>query len=157
MYEPHLSYEPMTKKWNKRFIQLAEHVANWSKDPSTQVGALIVDSGRNVRAMGYNGFPEGVEDTAVRLEDRTQKYPLVVHAELNALGECAELGISTKGAILVCTHMPCANCAGPLVKAGIREWVIKAPSADFKDRWKEEYKFSEIIIRESKIRLTIVE
>ena len=47
-------------KWGQRFLDLAEHVGEWSHDPRTQVGAVIVDDHKRVVSMGYNGFPRGV-------------------------------------------------------------------------------------------------
>ncbi len=47
-------------KWADRFMSLAEHVATWSKDPSTQVGCVIVDKQNRVVSLGFNGFPRGI-------------------------------------------------------------------------------------------------
>ena len=65
-------------KWNKRFIELCEHVSTWSRDPSTKVSAIIVDAEHNVRALGFNGLPRGVDDTTERLENRELKYPKTI-------------------------------------------------------------------------------
>ena len=51
------------EKWDRRFLALAEHVADWSKDPSTKTGAVIVRPDRTIASMGYNGFPRGMADT----------------------------------------------------------------------------------------------
>jgi dCMP deaminase len=77
----------MKKKhiWDLRFLTLAKTVSTWSKDPSTKVGAVIVDKNRRVVSLGYNGFPKGVKDTIEKLEDREQKYKHMVHAERNAM------------------------------------------------------------------------
>ena len=72
------------RKWNMRFLEMAKMVGSWSKDPSTKVGAVIVDDNRRVVSLGYNGFPKGVADNN-RLEDRNEKYKMIVHAERNAL------------------------------------------------------------------------
>ena len=53
------------KKWNMRFLEMAKMVGSWSKDPSTQVGAVIVDDDRRVISLGYNGFPKGVADNQI--------------------------------------------------------------------------------------------
>jgi len=65
---------------------LTAFIAQWSKDPSTKVGAVIIDP-RNKRIIstGFNGFPVGVENTTDRLGTREIKYKMVVHAETNAL------------------------------------------------------------------------
>ena len=116
----------MLNKWDQRFIDLAMHIADWSKDPSTKVGAVVVDpSTRRVVSTGFNGFPVGVEDTADRLENREIKYEMVVHAEQNALVFCGA-PISRLHAIRyptasVCamrsSHYPSKNSARGLPKA----------------------------------------
>src|SRR3989344_2191240 len=74
-----------TEKWDRRFLALAEHVAQWSKDPSTKTGAVIVDPNNRVVSLGYNGFPRGVNDLPERLSNRELKYKIIVHCERNAL------------------------------------------------------------------------
>ena len=96
-------------------MALAEHMATESKDPSTKVGACILDKLGRVMGVGYNGFPRGIKDDA-RLDYRGTKYPITVHAEVNAIlnsrGGC-------EGGSLYCTHFPCAYCAGPIIQSGI--------------------------------------
>ena len=53
----------MVSKWATRFIQMAELVGSWSKDPSTQVGAVITEHNRIV-SLGFNGYPQGISDNA---------------------------------------------------------------------------------------------
>ena len=67
------------KKWDLRFIELAKLVSTWSKDPSTQTGAVIVDPNRRVVSVGYNGFPIGVDDDPERYANRDLKYKMIVH------------------------------------------------------------------------------
>jgi phosphotransferase system enzyme I (PtsP) len=67
--------------WDVRFLELASHIAGWSKDPSTQVGCVVVGPDREIRSTGFNGFPRGIEDAVERLANREMKYPLVCHAE----------------------------------------------------------------------------
>ena len=74
-----------SEKWDGRFLDLATFIAEWSKDPSTKVGAALVRPDRTIAAVGFNGFPRGVLDHVERYEDRPTKYEMVVHAELNAL------------------------------------------------------------------------
>ena len=75
-------------KWDKRFLGLAAHVAEWSKDPSTQVGAVVAN-GKKVVSLGFNGFPQGLSDDH-RLHDRETKYSLVLHAEEIGRASCRE-------------------------------------------------------------------
>ena len=63
----------MSDKWDRRFLDLAAHIATWSKDPSTKVGCVVVGSDREIRSTGFNGFPRGISDDADRLQDRSKK------------------------------------------------------------------------------------
>lgn len=117
------------KRWDKKGMGLAKHIALWSKDPSTKVGAVIFDGYNRVLGVGYNGFPRGVPDDEELLNDREQKYPRTVHAELNAI-----LNSGVGGRTLYCTLHPCAPCAGPIIQYGI-ERVVTPPIEI--ERWAE--------------------
>ncbi len=139
----------MLDKWDMRFLELAEHISGWSKDPSTQVGAVITHArSKRVISMGFNGFPAGVEDTAERLGDRSTKYEMVVHAEQNALmfaGERAE------GATLYVHPLPpCARCAVMIIQAGIRRVVCDQPDFEH-ERWGEAAKIADTMFREAAV------
>ena len=90
----------VNSKWDTRFMKLAREISTWSKDPSSKIGAVIVNDERRILATGYNGFPKGIEDTEERLNDRDQKYPLIVHAEMNALMNALYSGVSVKDATI---------------------------------------------------------
>lgn len=109
--------------WNQRFMELAQHVAGWSKDPSTQVGAVIVNDNKQVLGLGYNGFPRGVHDCAERYNNRETKLLFVAHAERNALDNAA----SVEGATLYSTLFPCTECAKGIIQRGIKTVVTTAP------------------------------
>lgn len=124
----------MSEKWDRRFLGLAEHIASFSKDPSTKVGAVITTSFTNrILSMGFNGFvARGVKDTEERLADRNTKYEMVVHAEINAIlfAKC-----DLEGASLYTWPLPpCARCAALIINAGIKE-VISPPVTQ--ERWIE--------------------
>jgi len=109
-------------KWDSRFLQAAAMFASWSKDPSTKVGAVLVDGERRILGTGYNGFPRGVEDALERLENRDLKYPLTAHAELNAILGCT---LRPAGATLyVYPYPPCHECTKAIIQAGVRRVVI---------------------------------
>ena len=93
----------MSEKWERRFVEPAAQISTWSKDPSTKVGCVVVGEDREIRSTGFNGFPRGIEDDAERLEDRAQTYPLICHAEENAIMHAARIGISLKGNIAYVT------------------------------------------------------
>jgi len=110
----------MDTKWHKRFFQLAHHVASWSKDPTTQVGACIVNEDKQVISLGFNGLPRGVEDLVSRYDDRETKYKFVSHAERNALDNAF---VDTKGSTLYATLFPCNECAKGIIQKGIKTVV----------------------------------
>jgi dCMP deaminase len=108
----------INNKWIKRHISLAKHVSTWSKDPSTQVGAVIARPDNTIASIGYNGFPRGVSDTEDRLNNRSVKYELVVHAEANAIVNARE---PLHGhSIFVHPFCTCSRCAAIIIQSGIR-------------------------------------
>lgn len=121
--------------WNQRFMNLAHHVAGWSKDPSTKVGAVIVNDKKQVLSLGYNGFPRGVHDCAERYNDRSTKLQFVAHAERNALDNAY---IDVDGATLYSTLYPCSECAKGIIQRGIRQVVT---SKDWHDSHADRFRF----------------
>lgn len=125
--------------WNQRFINLAKHYASWSKDPSTKCGAVIT-KGKIQVSQGYNGFPQYVSDSSLRLNNRAIKYPMVIHAETNAIlfAKCDLVGC----AIYVWPMAPCARCAGLIIQSGIK--TVYAPKANEEQlsRWGTEIKLA---------------
>ena len=121
------------QRWHERFIKLAHEVAEWSKDPSTKVGCVLVKNKR-VISTGYNGFPKNISDSFDRLMDREQKYEMTVHAEINAITTAALHGVSTEGASAYITFNPCSRCAAVLINAGI-DSVYVSTANDIPPRW----------------------
>lgn len=112
--------------WDDRFLALAAHIAEWSKDPSTKVGCVIASPDRRVVSTGFNGLPSGVEDSLERLTDRDLKYEMTVHAERNAIISARR---DLTGCRLYVTLRPCSVCAAMIIQAGIAE-VIAPPCED---------------------------
>ena len=139
----------LSPKWHKRFLEVTDVIAGWSKDPSRGVGALIVSPNRQIVATGFNGLPRGFEDTPDRLQ-RPDKYDFVVHAELNALIQCARNGVSPIGCTIYSSFSPCVNCAIAIVQAGI-ESVITYELEDSDARWMDSIEKSVEVFRESGI------
>ena len=142
----------MSEKWDARFLGQAELVAGWSKDPSTKVGAVIVDALNRVVSQGFNGFAKSIKDTRARLSDRAKKYPMVIHAELNAILFAQR---SLRGCTIYIWPMPpCASCAGPLIQVGITRVVSVPPTAEHIDRWGDSYALAQEMFREAGVTVS---
>lgn len=110
--------------WEEYFMGLAHLSGLRSKDPNTQVGAVIVDENNRVVSIGYNGFPSGVSDDEFPWGREggvlDTKYAFVVHAELNAILNSQR---SVRGCSLYVSLFPCNECAKAIIQTGIREVV----------------------------------
>lgn len=142
--------------WDVRFMDLAMMVASWSKDPSTKVGAVLVNDRNEVMGMGYNGFARGVQDLQERLENRDVKYELVVHAEVNAIltaGHRAR-GCRLYVAPAIMSSNICPRCADVAVQAGVKEVLGYCPIPN--ERWAKFNELSTIICDEGKIETVLL-
>lgn len=139
-------------KWHKRFLELAEHISTWSKDPSSKIGAVIVDKNRRIVSTGYNGFAIGVEDKKERLENREIKYKIVLHAEENAI-QFSKQDL-TGCSLYVSGLPPCAHCASLIIQSGIKN--IYAWKQEVPERWKESVELTKQIFKEAKINMHFI-
>lgn len=112
------------KKWDHRFIELAQTVSQWSVDPSTKVGAVIATNDNRILSLGFNGFPKGVDDDPKRYSDRPMKLKLVCHAERNALDNAH---FDVTGDTLYSTLFTCNECAKSVIQRGIARVVTPKP------------------------------
>jgi len=132
-------------KWDRRFVQLAQFISEWSKDPSTRVGAVITRD-RRIVSTGYNGFPQGMSDDAALYANREEKYSRVIHGETNALIFANQ---SLEGATLhTWPFAPCDRCAVQMLQAGIRRFVFPKLSADKVERWGASMERSKLFFKE---------
>ena len=114
--------------WDEYFMGVAMLSAKRSKDPSTQVGACIVNNENRIMSVGYNGMPKGCSDEAFPW-DRVggvldTKYAFVCHAELNAILNCDRGNV--RDCIVYTTLFPCNECAKAIIQSGIKEVVYMA-------------------------------
>jgi dCMP deaminase len=146
----------MNEVWQHRFMALAEHISQWSKDPSTKIGAVAVSNERRILTTGYNGFPSRIEDTEARLQNREVKYDHVIHAEMNVILTAAHHGISLKDAWLFAYGLPiCSNCANHVIQAGFSTIVINSLHLD-NPRWSESWGRSKAKFQEAGIEVKII-
>jgi dCMP deaminase len=135
-----------SNKWDRRFLDLAHLVSTWSKDTSTQVGAVIVNNTQRIVSVGYNGPPRETNDGEAVMGDRDERLRRTIHAEVNAV--LFSQG-SLEGCSLYCTHPPCARCMSVVIQMGIRRVVCRPPTAEFRARWKEDFDTSRFMADES--------
>lgn len=112
--------------WDEYFMGISLLSCRRSKDPSTQVGACIVNAENRIMSVGYNGFPKGCSDDEYPWERSAQhtndtKYPFVCHAELNAILNAG--GNSLKGCKIYVALFPCNECAKAIIQSGISEVI----------------------------------
>ena len=144
----------MIWKWDQRFLDLAKFVSQWSKDPSTKVGGVIVDEHKRVISLGFNGFAKGVKDTEERYSNRELKYSMVVHAEVNAL-LFAERDV-TGCTLYTYPFAPCSSCASLVIQSGIKRVVAPHPTRELLERWGDSLKLAKTLFFEAGVELDLV-
>lgn len=137
-------------KWDNYFLMIANVAASKSKDPSTKVGAVVVSPDKKRVSTGYNGFPQRIEDTRERLDNREVKYSLTIHAEMNAI---LSAQTSLQGWSLYTTLMPCDRCFVHVIQAGIKRVVFLRATDDQELRWGEAFNRVRQLAIEAKIEL----
>jgi dCMP deaminase len=145
----------MTVKWDKYFFDICHVVATKSKDESTQVGAVIVGPGREIRSTGYNSFPRGINDYIAERQVRPEKYKWFEHAERSAIYHAARVGTPVEGCVLYVPWTPCSDCSRGIIQAGIVEVIIE--TADIPDRWKNDTAIGLQMLKEAGVRVRYME
>ena len=139
----------LLNKWDARWLEIAGVVSTWSKDPSTQIGAIAVKDKRLV-STGYNGFPRGIQDYDDRWNNREEKYKYVVHAEMNCIYNANYHNQSLKDSTMYIVGLPvCHECAKGIIQAGVIRVV-----AEFKDaplKWARSTEITEKMFKEAGI------
>ena len=158
---PSHATDPEQLQWDRHCLALALKHSELSKDPETRVGALIAGPHRDIRAMGFNRFPEGIAETAERLNNREEKLQLMVHAERYAILNAARAGIALEGCTLylaatddsglVWGGPPCTACTIEILPAGIVE-IVAYPVKPVPSKWHGNLKFARALLAEKGIR-----
>jgi dCMP deaminase len=130
--------------WDKYFLDMAEHASIRSKDPTTKVGAVIVNDRNAVVSTGYNGLPQGIEDKEEILTNRDLKIETIIHGEVNALifAEQCVRGCTLYTYPFIC----CSRCASIMIQAGIKRNV--APK-NVRERWEANLVISRKMFKEA--------
>ena len=115
--------------WDEYFMAVAMLTAKRSKDPSTQVGACIVDKEHRILSVGYNGTPNGFDDDEFPWEregdPQKTKYLFVCHAEMNAISNFRGSRKDFNGATIYVDLFPCNECAKHIIQSGIKKVIYK--------------------------------
>lgn len=147
-YEQWPDYERI-KKWDLRFLEMAKLISTWSKDPSTQTGAVIVRGDKSILSVGYNGFPRAMPDPKEFYENREEKYSRIVHCEMNAMISAAA---PPRGCTLYTyPFMSCDRCVVHMIQAGIIRFVFPKASSEKEERWGDAFKWAIRYMRECQV------
>lgn len=119
-----------------------------SKDPSSQIGAVIVKNNRVV-GTGFNGFPPRIADDQ-RLHDRVEKYELIVHAEMNAILQAGRDNANATLYMYGFKSPPCRNCTKHVIAAGITRVVATGKAVP--DRWADNLRAAALTLDEAGLR-----
>jgi dCMP deaminase len=142
------------ERWDCRFLELAAHIAQWSKDPSTKVGAVIVRPDLTIASVGFNGFPKGANDSPELYAERNAKYSRIVHAEMNAIMFAREpLNGYTLYTSPFCS---CDRCAVHVIQAGIKRCVAPMLPPELEERWGESTRMTAAVFAEAGVEFVTV-
>lgn len=141
--------------WDDYFIEFARLAATRSKDPSSQIGAVLVRD-RILISTGYNGFPRQIDDEYTDRYSRPEKYKLIVHAEENAILNASRVGLATQGATLYLyafgpIAVPCTECSKSVIQAGITKIVGFAQKE--MPTWATDLAFAQAMLLEAGVEL----
>lgn len=121
--------------WDEYFMGVALLSGRRSKDPSTQVGACIVNGQNKIVGAGYNGLPIGCSDEDFPWDKAgdflNTKYPYVCHAELNAI--LNNIGMDLTGCRIYTALFPCNECSKAIIQSGIKEVIYLSDKYDGTD------------------------
>jgi dCMP deaminase len=142
----------LKQKWHYRYLSLAKEVSTWSKDPSSQIGAVAVGVKGQVLAQGYNGFPRGIEHSEERLNTRELKYKFVVHAEMNLIYNATYNGVSLDGSTVYVHGLPCCSeCAKGLIQVGVDQVIMPKMPEDTPQIWQDSFELTAELFKEAKV------
>lgn len=145
----------MSDKWDVRFIELARHIAQWSKDPSTKCGAVITE-GKFLVSVGFNGFAQFTDDAPEKYENRDYKYENVIHCEENAIISAKR---SLAGCFIYLTGAGCSRCTARVIQAGIRRVIIPCKEEDafgYRSDWNQSFERARTQLNDADVGLTII-
>ena len=139
--------------WDGKFIGMTDHVAQWSKDKSHKVGCVIVNDKQAILAVGYNGFPRGIDDEVEERHERPAKYKWTEHSERNAIYNAAYEGVSLRDSTAYVNFFPCTDCARGMIQCGVKRVVAPKPDFDH-HKYGEDFRVALEMLTEAKLEIT---
>ena len=141
------------KKWMGRLLKMAREIGDWSKDESTQVGAVITTCDGKPVSWGFNGMPMGIDDDVPERHERPIKYKWFGHAEQNAM-DLSPIG-DLSDCVMFVTFSPCARCAQSIINKRIKTVVVDANFTVDKmpERWQEDMKVAVEMLEEAGVKI----
>ena len=145
------------QEWDLFQLRLAKQYSTMSKDVSTKVGAVLCDKdSKFVFGLGYNGFPERIEDSENHLNDREFKLRNTCHAEINALNQVHSDLLSYATTLVVYPFLPCLGCARHILKYPRRNMIKRVVTLDYvPERWSNDFKKSRRILEDAGIEVVM--
>lgn len=125
-------------KWDYRYLEMAQLVSTWSKDPSTKTGAVIVRPNRSVASVGFNGFPRKMNDNPELYANREEKYSRIVHCEMNAMMYVNDESLEGY-TLYTWPFISCDRCFVHMVQAGITRFVAPCATEEQLTRWGDAF------------------
>jgi dCMP deaminase len=139
--------------WDEYHLQQARGAAAKSKDPSTKVGARIVDFQSRLVSEGFNGPPRLVNDDLAQ-QAREIKLRVTLHAELNAILFARQSVVGYT--LYVWPLQPCTQCAAAIIQVGISRVVTVLPSPEALVRWGDEWKLAREMFQQAEVQLDFI-
>jgi dCMP deaminase len=140
--------------WDSLFMNMVYLVAMKSKDQSTHIGAVIVGPDNEVRSVGFNSFPRGINDNVPERQQRPEKYHWMAHGETNSVYNAAMAGISVKGCRMYTNGVPCTGCVHAVINAGIKEVIVDKTWDDANyNQWKDQAERTRAMFAEAGVGL----
>lgn len=135
------------REWDIRFMRMVyNEIAQWSKDPNKQVGALLVSPDKRQWSAGYNGFPRGCDYI------NGDKNQYTIHAELNAILNAV---VDIRYWSLYVTEAPCLDCALVIVQKQIK--TVVCPRIRVGSSWYDSQNLAIALLTANKIHVTFID
>lgn len=150
----------MTKQEHKYFLNQAFEMKQFSDDPRTQTGAVIVDIiNKGVVSSGSNTLPKGTQLTSELIEilQTDEKYEWIEHAERNAIANAISANVNITGFYIYATYYPCAPCARMIINSGLKAVIVPSKPDYTNAKWGKSWQVATKMFENAKVKCFIME